>query len=110
MFSANFIKVKEKVFNYNVLPVAKDLPLREAVANIASSKGVDKRIALRVANCESKFDPKVKNKNSTAKGLFQFVDGTFRNHCKGDVFNWRDNATCFAEHFNQHPTWWEQCL
>lgn len=58
----------------NVLPVAKDLPMREAIANIASSHGVDKRIALRVANCESHFNPKAKNKDSTAKGLWQILD------------------------------------
>lgn len=32
---------------------------------------------MKVAECESGFKPDVKNRLSTASGLFQFLDGTF---------------------------------
>lgn len=91
-------------------PVARSLPMRDAVLNLASSKGVDRRVALQVAKCESHFNPLAANRNSTAKGLYQFLDSTFARHCSGEVLNWRDNASCFANNFNQHRSWWEQCI
>ena len=56
----------------NVLPVAKDLPLREAVLNTVSSYGIDKRIADRIIICESQWLPTAKNK-SGASGLWQIM-------------------------------------
>lgn len=32
---------------------------------------------MRVAGCESGYDPKAKNSSSTAGGLFQFLDSTW---------------------------------
>lgn len=41
------------------------------------------------------IDPKAKNPNSTAKGIFQILDGTWKLYeCTGDVFNIEDNTRC----------------
>lgn len=39
--------------------------------------GVDESLALNIACAESHFNPKARNKNSTAGGVYQFLDGTF---------------------------------
>jgi soluble lytic murein transglycosylase-like protein len=41
--------------------------------------GVDKDLAIRIALAESGLNCKVKNKNSSAGGLFQFINSTFLN-------------------------------
>jgi len=38
-------------------------------------------IAFRIAKAESNWNPNAKNKSSSASGLFQFIDGTFRAYC-----------------------------
>lgn len=39
--------------------------------------GVDTQFALALANCESGFDHQAKNPNSTARGVYQFIEGTW---------------------------------
>lgn len=34
--------------------------------------------AVRIARCESKFNPRAQNRSSSAYGLFQFLDSTWR--------------------------------
>lgn len=50
---------------------------------------------IELAKVESSLNPKAKNPNSTAKGLYQFIDSTFALYCKGDVYNYKDNVNCF---------------
>lgn len=51
--------------------------------------------AYKVMMCESGGNPKAKNKNSTASGLFQIIRGTFKLFkCEGDVFSASDNIAC----------------
>jgi SLT domain-containing protein len=51
---------------------------------------------IRIARAESGFDQYAKNPNSTAKGIFQFIDGTWRANClkDGNVYNFVDNINC----------------
>ena len=50
---------------------------------------------LSVAKCESNFSEKARNKNSTAKGIFQILDGTWKHFkCSGDVLKAEDNLAC----------------
>lgn len=53
--------------------------------------------AIRIASCESNFNQYSKNPNSTAKGIYQFIDGTWRANClkDGNVYNFVDNINCF---------------
>jgi hypothetical protein len=80
----------------------KDYIRKEAVKN-----NINPETALAVAKCESSFNPEAKNPNSTAKGLFQFINGTWRGYCKGDVMNYKDNTDCFMQLFKKYPTWWQ---
>jgi len=68
---------------------------------------VEDETALRIAFCESSYNPCAKNKNSSAGGLYQFLDGTWNNYCEGDKFNIIDNIRCFDKLYNKYPTWWE---
>lgn len=64
--------------------------------------------ALRIADCESKTGKYLYNfSGSSAKGIYQFTDATWRNYCKGDVLNADDNIKCFMQLYNKHPQWWE---
>jgi soluble lytic murein transglycosylase-like protein len=45
----------------------------------ANYYGVDKDLALRIAHAESGLNCKVQNKDSSAGGLFQFINSTFLN-------------------------------
>jgi len=62
--------------------------------------GIDSALAIAIATCESELNPKARNPNSTAKGLFQFLDGSWRFYgllkwgtLKGkSVLNYEDNA------------------
>jgi hypothetical protein len=52
-------------------------------------------ILQQIINCESNGNPLAKNPHSTAKGLFQILDGTWKNfECEGNVFNSEDNYRC----------------
>lgn len=54
---------------------------------------------IRLARVESgfKLDQYAKNPKSTAKGIYQFIDSTWRHYCleDGNVYDWKDNIDCF---------------
>jgi hypothetical protein len=51
--------------------------------------------ANRVIMCESSWNEEARNPNSSAKGLFQIIDGTWEsNGCTGDVLDAKDNISC----------------
>ena len=50
---------------------------------------------VKIACAESSFNPTNKNPYSSAKGLFQILDGTWKgNQCTGNVYNADDNIAC----------------
>ncbi len=71
---------------------------------------------LKIAQCESDLDPKAKNPKSTASGVFQFVEGTWREKCRGNVFDASDNVRCAAQliasgelsHWEESKKCWSQ--
>lgn len=67
----------------------------------ADKNGVDRQLAYDLAWFESRFNPNAENPNSTATGIYQFIDGTWRDICqpKGyeDVFNYKENISCAME-------------
>lgn len=49
----------------------------------------------KISLCESGNDPLAKSKTSSAKGLFQIIDGTWQAFsCTGNVLNADDNRRC----------------
>ena len=53
---------------------------------------------IRIAQKESSMNPKAKNPNSTASGLFQITSGTwYSNDCVGDKWDFEDNIRCAYE-------------
>jgi len=51
---------------------------------------------IRIARAESNFNQYAKNPNSTAKGIYQFIDSTWRSNClkDGNVYDFKDNINC----------------
>lgn len=70
-------------------------PTKQEIAKMIKKAFPDEPLMLKIAICESELEPKAKNKHSTAKGIFQILDGTWKHFkCKGDPFNAEDNISC----------------
>lgn len=55
----------------------------------------DEPIMLAVARSESRLNPLAKNPRSTAKGIFQILDGTWEDcGCSGNPYVASDNIKC----------------
>lgn len=81
--------------------------IAEWIVVSAEKHGVDPVTAIRIADCESKLGTQNHNQQgSSAKGVYQFIDSTWKNYCEGDVLNQNDNIACFMKLYKQHPTWW----
>lgn len=80
------------------------------LCNASSRSGIDLKESFAIARCESGLNPLARNKNSSAKGVFQFLDSTWANNCSGDVFNYKDNIDCFVKHYPKRRSWWNECL
>jgi len=76
---------------------------------------------IRIARAESNFNPMAKNRNSTATGIYQFINGTWHAYCKGkNVYDFKDNIDCFYKvletdgypkalnHWNASRSKWEK--
>jgi len=107
------IIAEENVINQNHLPLNAPRIFeneREAIIAEINKKTRHSPIlasrALAIAECESGFNPNAKNPNSTAKGLYQFINKTWANYCEGDVFNYQDSIDCFIKLYPVHPDWW----
>ncbi len=50
----------------------------QKIVEAANRVGMDPNTALAIAAVESKFSPTIKNPNSSAMGIFQFIDSTWR--------------------------------
>lgn len=67
------------------------------IAKKATQEGVDADTMLRIAKCESGYNYLAKNSNSTASGVYQFLNSTWLNTRvqmgvdKSSVFNAKDN-------------------
>lgn len=69
------------VGQYNHLPPLPEPTVEERIERTALEYGVDPGLALAVARAESNLEPEAKNPESSASGIYQFLDGTFRRYC-----------------------------
>lgn len=67
---------------------------------------IDPKVSLRIAKCESNFNEFAKNKRSSAKGVYQFINKTWKGYCSGDVFDYKANIQCFMKLYKKYPNWW----
>jgi hypothetical protein len=59
-------------------------------------KDTDISVFVRIARFESNFQPMVKNRSSSATGIYQFINGTWHSYCKGmNIYDFKDNVDCF---------------
>ena len=63
---------------------------KSIIASRACYNHIDSELLLRIAKCESGFNPNARNKHSTASGLFQFIDSTFINQAQAREIEWTD--------------------
>jgi hypothetical protein len=98
---------KEDVFIYEC--TEDDLVEKEIIYQ-AFNAGVNIQRALDIAQCESQYSPVARNPESTAKGVYQFLNSTWNDNCTGDVFNYKDNIACFIRWYPIYPSWWSECL
>ena len=63
----------------------------------------DITVFVKIAEKESSYNPTAKNPNSTAKGIYQFIDGTWRHYClnDGNVYDAVANIDCFYKVLEQ---------
>lgn len=81
--------------------IVKKAPSHPEVEKMITKKAIESRVkvdlALKIAECESGFDPTNKNSVSTAKGVYQFVNSTWAGTPEGiagvSVLNGEANIT-----------------
>ena len=66
-----------------------EISIPQLIRNAAQARGIDPDVALRIAERESSLNPTAKNKRSSAYGLFQVTDDTWKQY-KGDPAKRRD--------------------
>lgn len=81
--------------------------IEEEIRNMAAVYGVDVDTALRIAKCESSLNPQAKNKHSTAKGVYQFTDPTWKwIKAEGHQYDYKENIIQFMKYYPKYPQWW----
>lgn len=90
--------------------------VQNMIVQSAQKYGIDPSIALAVGHIESRFNPNAKASGSSAKGVYQFVDGTAKQYgIYGKQFDaaanidagmrlFRDNRAAFIKQFGREPT------
>lgn len=68
-----------------IVPVYVDLTststIRSYIGTEAEKKGISPELAQGIAYAESHFVYNAKNPSSTASGVYEFLDGTFKHYC-----------------------------
>ena len=67
----------------------------EAIKDLIKQYFPKEPLMVKIVGCESQFFPTARNKTSSAKGLLQIIDGTWKHFkCSGDVLKAEDNLAC----------------
>jgi hypothetical protein len=92
-----------------------DQDLRSRIKAAAQERGLDPEIAVNFAKAESSLDPNAKAKTSSARGLFQVIDRTWKEYGGGDKKDINEqirvgtdviasNQASFKRKFNREPS------
>jgi len=82
--------------------------VRAEITRQAELYGVNLNTALRIARCESSFIYNAKSPKSTAKGVYQFIDGTWKwIGAVGHQYDYKENIKQFMIWYKKYPHWWE---
>lgn len=77
----------------------------------AREAGVNEETALRIAKCESSLNPEARNSKSTATGIYQFLQGTWKwigaEEAGLDRTNPEHSLEMFLKWYPKYPSWWE---
>jgi len=68
--------------------------VQRLITYYAEQYEIDPALPLRIAYAESGYNAKAKNPRSTAKGVFQWINSSFKANCTGDPLNADDNIEC----------------
>jgi hypothetical protein len=74
------------------------------VEYLRSLAGDDFVLLYEIAKCESNWNPKAQNPNSTAKGIFQFLSSTWQAWGKGEVLDPFANIEAAVRLYNSRGT------
>lgn len=91
-----------KVQQSAVLPLKRAF-VEELIRQKSKEYGVDPELALYLARIESNLTASARNPRSSAKGIYQFIDGTWKAFCEGDVKDAEDNITCAMQMLGEDP-------
>ena len=105
-FSVEIAEIKAPVAQKRAIYTSA-MTVKEIIKFYAIVFGVDVDTALKIAQCESGFNPRAENINGSATGVYQFTRKTFKNYCSGDVYNADHNIICFVQQYPKHPEWWD---
>lgn len=81
--------------------------VQEEIRTQAKKYGVNVTTSIRIAACESGFDAFAENENSSAKGIFQWLDGSYKQVGGKDPFDYKENIKLFLENYPRHKAWWQ---
>lgn len=85
--------------------VTREMVIAEIKAQ-ARKYGVSEATSLRIARCESNFSPTAQNKRSSAYGIYQFTNGTWKYIGGGDRNDYKEQIKQFLINYPKHPSWW----
>ena len=79
-----------------------DMTVPEMIQHLGEREGlqqweIDK--LSRIAYCESRYDPYASNPNSTAKGVFQFLNSSWAAWGEGDVYDPQANIRAAIKYY-----------
>ena len=97
------------------LPDNADKPFPEyiewKIRSQAAEHSIDSNIAFAIAMCESNLNPYAKNPNSSARGLYQFLTGTWEwIGADGSRDDSEEQVRQFMIWYPKNPGWWKECL
>jgi len=108
--------LNKKIRSYqNYLPDNENKPFPEyielKIKILSQENSIDPNVAFAIAVCESNLNPYAKNPNSTAKGLFQFLDGTWNwIGANGSQYDPEEQVRQFMIWYPKNSGWWRECL